>query len=176
MAKKNGKALVHKNGKHPIALVQHFSNRVAPPEAIHYLPESAGRKAGIPYVKDNYLRDEMNQIFGRGKWNMEVPEKSDTEMLIKCGRAVVTVRISFWIGKNKTVMESVGEADAEFYTDKNQRTRIANDPYKSAQTDGFKKILGDYLALAANVYDGQVEKKEKQETKITVDASGVMNI
>lgn len=130
-------------------------DRPTPPNRVKRLPKEAGKKGGIAYVDDGYVRDILDEAFGKTGWEFTFELLCPWEMIQKSQYVIVTGTLK--------VLTPVGWVSrSQCGTGRIQFTRAGEllDPeiaFKGAATDALKKCA-NYFGIAEDVYSGAHNK------------------
>ncbi len=129
-----------------------------PPEKVKYFPETAGKKAGLSYIDDEFVLEQLDEKFTPAGWKLVIISKSNVDEAKALGKVVVEGYLAVYCGKELGWVEKFdcGEQDVELTT--GAPSRIAGDPFKSAVSDLLKRCAYRW-GVARDVYAGKFGKK-----------------
>jgi len=122
-----------------------------PPEAISQHPT----KTYLSSIKAIYVTERFNEVFGVGKWTVEVETES-----VNIETGMVVVKTTFKVPELDIMYQSFGGNDNGGTNNKNFDL---GDAYKGATTDALTKI-GSYLGVGIDVFKGKGSQQADNAT------------
>lgn len=135
-----------------------------PPSDIKILPREAGKKAGVAYVSDDYVRRVLDAAFGRTGWRFSFDLACPWDLIAKNAWVIVKGRLEVITPAGWVHREQYGTGRVQFAKDSDKM----NNPdiaFKGAATDAFKKCA-NMLGVAEDVYSGQHHKIRQEERRV----------